>query len=422
MKIRDMQAAEVALQSFVPLVGQMSGKHTTLNRILPLMKIIGNPQDRLRVIHLAGTSGKTSTAYYLAALLGAAGSKTGLTISPHIDTVSERVQINGQSLSEVEFCSELGIFLDLVSKAERQPSYFELLYAFALWVFDRQKVDYAVVETGMGGLLDATNVVTRHDKICIITDIGLDHTHILGQNLTDIATQKVGIVHNNNTVFTYRQSPEIMRVIEEWTIIRKAPLFVVNEETEALTHRDDLTDIPDYQRRNWLLAYRVFRHISEGSHLQHLTRQVLQEVQKLQIPARMDVRKLKGKTLIMDGAHNAQKMTAFVSSFKKLYPDTKPTVLLALKEGKEHQELVPLLGLLAARVIITTFNTTQDLPVKSMDPRVLAKQFLESGIGNIKVAPDQHEAFQSLIKAPEEIVVITGSFYLLSQLRKKENI
>ncbi len=198
MNIRSIQEAEAALLPYVPLVAELTGKDTTLDRIVPLMKLLGDPQDKLKIIHLAGTSGKTSTAYYMSALLQATGKKVGLTVSPHIDTIAERVQIDGLPLPETEFCRELGIFLDIVEFAEAPPSYFELLYAFALWVFERQQVDYAVVETGMGGLYDATNVASRPDKVCVITDIGFDHTHILGKTLPEIAAQKVGIVHDHN--------------------------------------------------------------------------------------------------------------------------------------------------------------------------------------------------------------------------------
>ena len=182
-KIRTIKDAEKALFPYIPLVAQLTGKDTTLERVKPLASLAGHPENQLKVIHIAGTSGKTSTAYYMAALLRAAGKNVGLTVSPHIDSITERVQINGRPLPDEQFCSELEQFLKIVKTAPQAPSFFELLYVFSLWVFARAKVDYAVVETGMGGLFDATNIVTRPDKICIITDIGLDHTHILGDTV-----------------------------------------------------------------------------------------------------------------------------------------------------------------------------------------------------------------------------------------------
>ena len=419
MTIRTIQEAEAALLPYVPLVAQLTGKDTTLGRILPLMELLGNPQDKLRIVHIAGTSGKTSTAYYTAALLQASGNKTGLTVSPHVDSITERVQVKGLPLPENEFCQELGVFLDIVKQAAQPPSYFELLYAFALWVFERQQVDYAVVETGMGGLHDSTNVATRADKVCVITDIGFDHMHVLGYTLPEIAVQKIGIVHPGNTVLMYQQADEIMAVVHDWVAKQQgATLVLTTEDAQRAANDTDLTALPQYQQRNWLLAHYVYAYLETRDSLPHLTSEVLQQSQSLQVPGRMDARIIGGKTIVMDGAHNAQKMAAFVSSFQHLYPDVKPTVLLALKEGKEYQTVAPILLSLASRIIVTTFNTSQDLPAKSIDPQVLAAAFGSNPPIPVETITDQQAAFRALLASPGDSGVITGSFYLLSQIRK----
>ncbi|MEK7059279.1 MAG: Mur ligase family protein [Patescibacteria group bacterium] len=420
MTIQNIVEAEAALLPHVPLVAQLDGKDTTLERIRPLMELLGNPQDRLRVIHIAGTSGKTSTAYYMSAMLTAAGQTTGLTVSPHVDSVKERVQINGQPLDELTFCKELGDFLDIVKTAERQPSYFELLYAFAIWIFDKYKVDYAVVETGVGGLYDATNMVTRTDKICVITDIGFDHTHLLGKNLTDITTQKAGIIHDGNHVFMFEQTEEIMIVINQAAKAHKAFVHVISKDMEQQAQRDDSVVMPDYQRHNWLLAKQVYEYLQNRDELQSLTSEVLHQTQKLQIPARMDTRRINDKTLIMDGAHNVQKMTAFVSSFRQLYPNIRPTILIALKDDKEYEALIPIWVTLAAQIITTTFNTTQDLPIKSMDSEILADALRSGGANDVRSIADQDKALAALLASNNQTLIITGSFYLLSQLRSSD--
>ena len=149
-RLQTLDEAIVALQPYVPLVAQLTGGNTTLERIEPLMVLLANPERKLKIIHVAGTSGKTSTSYYIAALLQSGGQKVGLTVSPHVDSVTERLQIDGRPISDQLFCSELEIFLELVDQLKQPPSYFELLYAFGLWVFERHGVDYAVVETGLG--------------------------------------------------------------------------------------------------------------------------------------------------------------------------------------------------------------------------------------------------------------------------------
>ncbi len=423
MIIQNIQEAHRALQPYVPLVAQLTGKDTTLDRIVPLMEMLGNPQNNLKIVHIAGTSGKTSTAYYMAALLQAAGRKVGLTVSPHIDSVTERVQINGSPISDADFCEQLGIFLDIVQKLAEQPSYFELLYAFAIWAFANQKVDYAVIETGLGGLYDATNVAARADKVCIITDIGFDHVKILGNTLEAITIQKIGIVHAYNPVFMYQQAPEVMKVAKKWTDDHQAPLVTISQEGEATTEQQSIMPMPDYQKRNWLLARRTYKYIKGRDGLPELSAAALEATQRLQVPARMDVKQVGQKTLVMDGAHNLQKMTAFVGSFKHRYPDIKPAVLVAFKEGKEYELVVPLLAKLASSIIVTTIQTSQDLPTRAVDTDVLSKAFTDySEQLSVEVVADSHEAYQSLLSSECSTLIITGSFYLLAQIRNNERI
>ena len=416
MTIRNLQEAETALRPYIPVTG-LTRKDTTLDRIRPLMELLGNPQDRLKVIHIAGTSGKTSTAYYMAALLKEAGQQVGLTVSPHVDSITERVQINGRPMAEADFCEELGKFLDIVEKTGLRPSYFELLYAFVIWVLSGRKINYAVVETGLGGLHDATNVVNRPDKICVITDIGYDHKDLLGDTLSEIAAQKAGIIHDRNHVFMYQQDKAVMAAVKERADLHKATLHVVNELGEQQGN-----NLPVYQQRNWWLAYRVYEYLRERDNLPNLTTQALAKTQQISIPGRMEIRYVKDKTLVMDGAHNAQKMTTFIDSFQQLYPGTKPAVLVALKDDKDYLDVAPLLAPLAARLIVTAFDTTQDLPVKSMDPGKLAEAFQAAGATDVEVIADSQAAFRALLTAPEKVCVITGSFYLLGQIRNNINL
>lgn len=416
-RLQTLPDAEMALRPYVPLVAQLTGGDTTLERIEPLMKLLGNPEQKLKIIHIAGTSGKTSTSYYIAGLLQTAGRKVGLTVSPHIDRISERVQINGRPLPDAEFCAELEQFLELVAQAVQPPSYFELLYAFALWVFNRQAVDYAVIETGMGGLYDATNVARRPDKICVITDIGFDHQHVLGNTLAEIAHQKIGIIHEGNVGITYQQSGEVMQAFAEWIEAHDAQLTILSENNERLDYGRPLDNLPLYQQRNWLLARRTYLYVAQRDKLPVLSPASERQTQHLQVPARMEIIERGGKTIVMDGAHNEQKMSAFVRSFRQRFPAMRPTVLVALKTGKEYRAVGPMLADLASRIIVTTFDTSQDLPAQSMDPQVFATSLLQAGAGMVEVVPDQRLAYDTLMASSDSVCIITGSFYLLSQLR-----
>ncbi len=420
MKIRNLNEVNAALSPYVAKNSRLFDKDIKLERTLHLLGAVGDPHKALRIVHVAGTSGKTSTSYYMTELLKAAGKKVGLTVSPHVDSVNERVQVDGQPLPEEKFCSWLGEFLDKVDDIARSdpPSYFELLAAFAFWVFKKEGVDYAVLETGLGGLYDATNVADRQDKVCIITDIGFDHMHVLGDTLPKIAAQKAGIIHDQNHVFMYGQAASIMRPIRARAKQYHAHLHVLDEQRTRQMWHKELTDMADYQQRNWLLAHEAYLSIEHRDGLNGLTASQLAETQAVRIPGRMDVTKVGRKTVIMDGAHNTQKMTAFINSFQRLYPGTKPAVLLSLKDNKEYRDLIPLLRPFSSRIITTTFQASQDMVARPLDPDLLAESFRQAGNPpEVKVIPEAQQAYQALLDSPEEICVVTGSFYLLNQLR-----
>lgn len=414
MKIQSINEAVEILQKYVPNVGVYSGDNMTLDRLWPLLESIGNPQERLRVIHVAGTSGKTSTAYYIASILDISNKKVGLTVSPHVDSITERIQINGKPISNEKFCYDLGDFLELIINTKPTPSYFELLIAFAYWVFDREKVDYAVIETGMGGLHDGTNVAVRQDKVCVITDIGFDHMHILGNTLTEIAEQKSGIVQDNNAVFTYQQSGEIMQQIRSRANKKHAIIHIIKniDSTEIATK---LQLLPKFQLRNYDLASEVCQYVSErdGFTLSDEYNPVYTIV-----PARMEKFELEdGSVLIMDGAHNQQKMAVFVDSYIAIYGNSKVPVMLALKEGKEYKAVIDALSKIAKIFIITTFDSSQDLPAKSQNPDVIAKYCESIGVKTL-VSVDYVKAKDILLTQKSNTKIITGSFYLLGQVRK----
>ncbi|MEO8862893.1 MAG: Mur ligase family protein, partial [Candidatus Saccharimonadales bacterium] len=298
--INNLVEANLVLARYIPLTKEITGKDITLERMRPLMDHLGNPERGLCVIHIAGTSGKTSTAYYIASLLKQQGRTVGLTVSPHMDSVTERVQLDMQTLSEADFCMALSEFIDLLDSAPLQPTYFELLTAFAYWYFAKVGVDYAVVETGLGGLYDATNIAHGNNKVCVITDIGYDHMHVLGNTLPEIAAQKAGIIWPHNQVFSYPQPEEIMSVLEAKCLETHSILNVLS----IIEHHDgpeSLGALPLYQKRNWLLAKYVCDFVVERDGLQKLSSTQISSSIQIQVPGRMEIVKYLGKTIVMDG-------------------------------------------------------------------------------------------------------------------------
>ncbi len=382
------------------------------------MAHLGNPEKQLRVVHLSGTSGKTSTAYYIAALLTAAGCKVGLTVSPYVDRLNERVQVSGVPLSEEQFAGYFAEFHKLIKDRTETPTWFEVMIAFAYWVFAKENVDYAVIETGLGGLEDSTNVAARADKLCVITDIGYDHMEQLGNTLGKIAYQKAGIIHENNTALMYNQDAEIMKVVRYWVSQQEgADLLTFEQDRLAQVYGGDFpAGLPEYQKRNWLLAFAAYKWLAKRDALKSIAKADLRQSQAVQVPGRMDTRLIDEKTIIMDGAHNGQKMTAFWKSFSVQYTAALPTVLFALKQGKEAADIAPLLAKYAGNVIITTYTKSQDLPVLSQEPSEVARTLRSHGV-SCRVVKDQNEAYDVFLKSTDKVGVITGSFFLISQLR-----
>jgi dihydrofolate synthase/folylpolyglutamate synthase len=378
----------------------------TLDNMQALMRFLGEPQNKLQVVHVAGTSGKTSTAYYCAALLTAAGYKTGLTVSPHVDQINERVQINMQPLSEAVFCRALSEFLALIERAPVKPSWFELMVALAYWYFARESVDYAVVEVGLGGLLDGTNVITRPDKACIITDIGFDHTAILGKTLSAIAEQKAGIIHSGNRVFLYEQDPAVMTAVAA-----AADPGYVHIITPGESPR---TDLALFQRRNFHLAEAAVAEVLD----RELTGAELQQAAEAYIPGRLEVIEYQGKTVVLDGAHNAQKLQALLDSLHVKYPAQPAAALVAFADGDPARlrGALETLGQLTKEIIVTSFTTAEDYLKTAVDPQTVAERAKSVGL-HAMAEPDQRKAWAALVARPEQLLVVTGSFYLLGHIR-----
>ena len=395
---------------------------TTLHRMSleymqELLGYLGNPQDSFRAVHVAGTSGKTSTAYYTAALLTAAGCKTGLTVSPHVDFLNERVQVNMQPLPEALFIRELNEFMETVERGGYKPTYFELLYAFAFWEFARQRVEYAVIEVGVGGLLDNTNVMSRADKVCVLTDIGFDHMSVLGHTLPEIAAQKAGIIKLHNSVFCWQQPAEVLDVFTRTAKQQQADLHILDKPKLSEKYQF----LPLFQRRNFELALHAAQYIYERDAVAPPSETALLHAAHTVVPARMEVRQVGGKTVILDGSHNPQKLHALAESVREQYPAKDIAVLVAYARSRTPENRIERgtheLIRLATHIIATNFVVNRNIPHPSADPRDIAAACAAEGYMACEVIPDPETAFAALLKRPEPVVVVAGSFYLLNSIR-----
>jgi dihydrofolate synthase/folylpolyglutamate synthase len=410
-KITNFTEANEVLATYVAT--DMAGAYK-LERMRQLMHLLDNPQDKIKVIHVAGTSGKTSTVYYSAALLGASGKKVGFSISPHVSEVNERLQVDNLPLSEEEFCNVLSDFLDLIEGFKLKPTYFELLIALAYWEFARRKVDYAVIEVGLGGLLDGTNVINRQDKICIITDIGLDHVNILGDNLIDIAKQKAGIIHPGNNVFAYSQDEAVNDVFKQTCLEKGADMHLLLQKENS-----DLSFLPLFQQRNIGLAAEAVNFALKRDFNASLSKKDLLKAAEVVIPARMEIYEKNDKIIIFDGAHNYQKIGALADSIKEKYPKETVAALVSFSEGRGYRLEGSLKALrkITGDVIFTSFTLHQDLPHGSVDPKELAKMSERENFESITTEENASKAFEVLLGRREKILLICGSFFMMNELR-----
>lgn len=413
MKIANLDEAMALLVQFIPPRPNAKIVYK-LDTIRALLRVLGDPQDQLRVIHVAGTSGKTSTAYYVAALLRAAGKRVGLTVSPHIEAVNERVQIDGAPLAEAAFCAHLGELMDQVQASGLKPTYFELLIALAYWEFARQKVEYAVVEVGLGGLLDGTNVVTRADKVCVITDIGLDHVHILGTTLAAIATQKAGIIQPHNEVFMYEQSEEVMQAVRRVCTEKEAKLQLVSPEFDSAVR-----SLPSYQQRNITLAAAVVDRVLQRDEQRRVNSDMLHVAVKTRIPGRLETFRIGDKTVLLDGAHNPQKLQAMAASVRAAYPEQSIAALLGFVQTKmdDLPENAQLMLGLTQRIIATEFEAAQEHGPPALAAEMVAAACRQAGASDVTIETDFEKALLQLLQSPEPLLLVTGSLYLVSYVR-----
>lgn len=408
-EIKTFADVEAALASLAPVVFVPNLRGP---RHMPeLMELLGNPQERYQVIHVAGTSGKTSTSYYAAALLKAAGKRVGLNISPHAECINERVQVNMEPLPEQVFCAEFARFWPLIQQSGLALNYFQVITAFAFWEFAQQGVEYAVIEAGIGGLADSTNVVQRADKICIITDIDYGHVAVLGDTLGEIAANKAGIIQLRNAVFCRQQATEILEPVRRRARQQQADLHTI----DALS---DIPFLPSFQQRNLAMAEAAVQFALARAGHPPLGQRAVARAARVAIPARLETHHLHGKTVILDGAHNPQEMRALAQSVRQTFATQPVAVLFASTRGPQafYQGMASAVRGLAAYCVITGYPAAADGRFGSVEPQKLLHAVSAQG-ASAKVVAEPAKALAMLLDRPEPVVLVTGSFYLLNHVR-----
>lgn len=443
LTFHDYSAALRFLDDYIPAPGVRVAPAYALARTQALMARLGDPQDALPVIHLAGTSGKGSTAAILASILKAHGLHVGVGTSPHLRHLRERISFDATPVDEAAFCNGLGeiapAVLDLATRNWGPPTFFEILIALSYWLFARRPVDVVVMETGLGGRYDATNTVTRADKIAVLTPLGLDHTEFLGNTLSKIAAAKAGIIRPGNAVFSAPHPPVAAALIRATCRKQAAELTIFNPDT--MLHNVRLTQAgvgfeldlgaqEDVLRDLWLPTPGLHQAANAGlaalATNRFLQRRgqaisplaVAQGLAATQLPGRMEQRTLQGRTVILDGAHNPQKMQALCTTLAALYPGARFPVVIALKQDKSAHAILSYLQPLTARLLCTRFTATdQGMPLAAVAPEEITAVAATLGFDDVQTYPAPDVALAAALAIPGDTpVIVTGSIYLLAQL------
>jgi dihydrofolate synthase / folylpolyglutamate synthase len=416
--------------------GDYSTSDFKLDRMRMLFERISNPQQRIPAVHVAGTKGKGSTCSMLAGILTHAGYRTGLYTSPHLIKYEERFTVDGQQPSEQDVVALVNRIRPAVAEMDRlhprlQPTYFEITTALAWMHFEERGVEIAVLETGLGGRLDSTNLC--RPLVTIITNISRDHTQLLGSTVREIATEKAGIVKDRVPLISGVTHPDALAVIETVGAERQAPLWLLGRDVQVqrITSEPQESrwqfDVPtaalppmtlalkgDHQGANAALAVAACVQLRQQGY-EIPTDAIAAGLQDVRWPARVE-EVGRQPSVILDAAHNWESAKALVHALVQASPVRRRILVFATTRDKDYRGLVRILLPHFETVIITKYLE---------NPRGVPIEELESYIAIIADRPvhtvsDPYSAWKLACRlaSPNDQIVVTGSFFLIAELRE----
>lgn len=404
---------------------ELFGWQLGLRRISRLARLFGNPERRYEVIHIAGSNGKGSTAAMLEAVLMAAGYRTGLYTSPHLLHLTERIRIAGAPIHVAQFETLLAAQRKALEK--HGATYFEALTTVAFAAFAEARIEVAIVEVGLGGRLDATNIV--RPKLCVIPSIAREHQRFLGRTLANIAREKAGILKRRAPCVIGRMAPQAIRVIQSRANVLQAPVHEASQlcavrEAKIAEDGNHLTVIGESHYYKDLHCKLVGRHQINNALCVIVGAEILNQ-QGMQIsewalrqglrcvewPGRFQILQQQPR-LICDVAHNPAGMKALVQTYRQVYPDQQPVVVIGTLEDKDYVGMLRQWRGVAARLIACRVQST-----RGRQPEDLFRAANEMRL----TAELCHEPRQALKRAQtlagrDGVVCVTGSHYLVGQL------
>ncbi len=437
--MQDAMTSEIDARLWALAHASPVGERPDLGRMRRLLAHLGDPQIGLPVLHVGGTAGKGSTATIAAALLAAAGYRTGLHTKPHLRRVNERIVVNGAPIGD----ADLRALIEEAAPAARavQPTWYEFTVALALLHFRRIAVGIAVIEVGLGGTYDGTNVV--QPLAAVLTNVGLDHTEILGDTVEEIARDKVAIIKSGCIAITGVTQPSVRAIVAERAAAVGAPLWRLGDEIAVdmrVSYQDNsggegetfhlrvndrerdhlhLTLLGAHQVTNAALAIAATDALSP--HGLTIPDDVLREtLPAIRIPGRLEVIQRK-PALILDGAHNPDKIDALLDALPKSFRYTRLIVVAAFTRRHDVAAMLARLAPVVDHLVLTSFEMHGDFgPGQAIPPEELATRFATlQRRGTHVIVPDPIaavEAARAWANA-NDLICVTGSLYLVGAVR-----
>lgn len=404
------------------------GETTGVERAGKLLELLGNPDKNLKIIHIAGTNGKGSVCSYIDDILKKSGYKTGLFTSPHLVTIRERIQVDGELISREDFTQYFNKVYETARANNLKLAYFDFFFGAAMLYFDKCKVDYVVLETGLGGSLDATNAV-HNPLCCVITTISLEHTAILGDMIKKIAEQKAGIIKQGVPV-VYADDNEASGVIEDIAHSKNSYCYGVSpQQYQIIKNFNGCIDFSlhneyyinnclrlatpaIYQVENVSIAITVCRLLKHLYHIDIKDSAIVDSAGSHIWQGRME--KLTDN-IYVDGAHNPQGIQSFVNSVNGMYADStdKAALLFSVVSDKNFEQMISILCgcKVFARIAITVTGG-----IRHLDKEYISAAFKRHTDIEVEVYDSAKEAVLALKNEP--MVFGTGSLYLVADIRK----
>ena len=406
-----------------------------LERIQKLLARLELPQERYRTIHVTGTNGKGSVSAMLAGILRHSGIHTGFYSSPHLVSYTERIRVDGQAISEQEFAdclSSIKVYIDkMIADGEECPTQFEVLTALAFFYFAIKHVEYAVIEVGLGGLLDSTNVVVP--EVSVITNVTLEHADRCGGTLDGVAHHKAGIIKDDVPVVTAAQGVAL-DIIRQQAEEKNADIFVAGEDFSAdfISYEGNFQRLEfssgllgavkepytlhllgKHQIENAAVAVMAAKLISNLD--SRITNKTIDDALTLvSWPARFEQADYNGQKIIIDGAHNPAGMTALRESLDLYFPAPERVLLLGILKDKDIDTMLDILLRPNDTVVVTVPHSD-----RASDPQILAGK-VAAHVQHVEAIADNNEAMNRALELAngEKLLIMAGSLYLVGGLRK----